>query len=276
MPVGFGPSLGPRQGPDGRRFNGEEYRSTHMSVTLAVDPERLAPLLPPGYEPSPNPTVRVQTNFLKDVPWLAGRGYNFAEVLFSVVFHCKAGEIEGDLVSVMWESMADPIISGREELGLPKLFADIPDLQPTADGMRMSASWCGFEFLSVDLLGLQLGPWPAEREATTESVKRSTGGSNAGRARLYYKYFPKTGRLDQPEVCYTTVTPPGNYEMKVLETWTGDARVNFCEARWEDLPTMAQIANGLAGLGLGRPIEARLSRQRTRFNDLTDDQLVLE
>src|SRR5438045_1820107 len=116
MPVGFGPSLGPRQGPDGRKFNGELYRSTHVSVETPVDGDRLAKVLPPGFEPAPNPIVRIQTNYLRDVPWLAGRAYNFAEVLFSVIYRGQSDVVEGELVAVMWESMADPIISGREEI----------------------------------------------------------------------------------------------------------------------------------------------------------------
>jgi hypothetical protein len=46
------------------------------------------------------------------------------EVLIPATFRGELDVVEGDFVAVMWESLAEPIIPGREEIGLPKLFAD--------------------------------------------------------------------------------------------------------------------------------------------------------
>ena len=48
MPVGFGPSQGPRQGPDGRRFNGELSKATILTIEYLTDEGAMAALLPPG------------------------------------------------------------------------------------------------------------------------------------------------------------------------------------------------------------------------------------
>jgi len=276
MPVGFGPSLGPRQGPDGKKFNGDESRCTSVAVTFRTDRDRMAAILPDGFEPAEDPRVRVQTNFNTDFGWLAGRGYNFAEVVLSAVYHGEEETVAGDFVAVMWESMADPIISGREELGLPKLFADIPDLRQEDGATRMTASWEGFEFLDLKLDGLDLPPWPSDLEAGAEVVNLSLGGADSPVPRLYYKYLPRTANLEEADAAYVTMTPPGNYGMKVLETWNGEGSVNFNRARWEDLPTFAQVVNGLAELEIKEYVGASMSRVIIQFDDLTGVQRVLK
>lgn len=273
MPYGFGPSVGPRQGPDGRSFNGEWARTTTVGVAFRTEHDALVPLMPPGFEPTAEPTVRVQCHFNTDFAWLAGRGYNFAEVLFSAVYRGEEDEVEGDFVAVMWESMADPCIPGREEIGLPKLYADIPDLAVGQPSTRWDASWEGFRFLEVELDGLSLQPWPREREAEAEVVRLGIGGS-AGRHRMYYKYIPRTGDWGEADAAYATVSPPGNYDMKVLEGWSGSGSVTFHPARWEDLPTFYNVANALAGLPVLEVTDAMMGRAMVAFNDLRDQRIM--
>lgn len=272
MPVGFGPALGPRRGPDGQSFNGERSRATSLTVTYRTDQERLQSLLPPGFLAPPDPTVRVRANFGTDYAWLAGRGYNYVEVVFSATFAGTTDTVAGDFVAVMWESMADPIISGREDIGLPKLFADIPAYATDAAGTTVTASWEGFRFLTLTLDGLSLGPWPHEREASTPPTHLGLGGGAA--PRLYYKYVPRTGALETPDVAYVTATPPQTYAVQVLETWTGTGSAVFETATWEQLPTLVHIVNKLAELPIQAPVEASMSRLVIEFNDLADQRIL--
>jgi acetoacetate decarboxylase len=273
MPVGFGPALGPRNGPNGRSFNGEWSRCTTVGVSYRTDREALARVLPDRFVPADDPIVRVQCHFNTDFAWLAGRGYNFAEVLFAAIYEGEEETLAGDFVAVMWESKADPMIPGREEIGLPKMFADIPDLETDGACTRMSADWEGFRFLELELDGLTLGPWPSGKEATTEPVKLGIGGSS-GRHRMYYKYIPRTGEWDKADAAYATASPPGNYDMKVLENWKGSGSVVFHEARWEDLPTLAHIVNGLAALPVIEITDASMGRVMVAFNDLRDQRIL--
>jgi hypothetical protein len=273
MPVGFGPMIGPRQGPNGTTFNGTWSRCTTIAVSFRSEADRIAALLPPGFEPADDPIVRVQTLFNTDLAWLAGRGYNWAEVLFAARYRGEEDVIDGDFVSVMWESIAEPIMPGREELGLPKLFADIPDLRADGASTVMEASWDGFRFLETRL-DRELTPWPSEREATAESTRLGLGG-DAGRQRLYYKYFPRTGEWSRPDVAYATASPPSNYDMKILDSWTGTGSVEFVHSRWEDLPTLNHITNKLADLPIVEYTGASMSRVMMAFNDLADDQRIL-
>lgn len=270
MPVGFGPALGPRQGPDGKRFSGERSHNTTFAVDFATEPELLAKALPPGFAPADPAVVSVRLSANESLPWLAGRAYHYFEVLFSVVFEGEQDRIEGDLVAVMWESMADPIIVGREECGHPKLFADIPD-PASSDGVTHAhASWCDFTFLEMKLSGLTLEPWPAEDDAATTPVPPGNP-----RPRMNYKYFPSSADLSTADVAQVILLPPTTYTSDGLASWSGDGRVAFTRARWEDLPTFANIVNGLDDL---TPVEwrgATMSRAYRRFNDLRDGMRIL-
>jgi len=274
MPVGFGPMIGPRQGPNGSRFNGTWSRCTTVAVSYRSDRDAVAALLPPGFESADDPIVRVQTLYNTDLGWLAGRGYNWAEVLFAAAYRGEQDVVSGDFVSVMWESIADPIMPGREELGLPKLFAEIPPLRSDGNDTVMTASWDGFQFLETRLDGLHLQPWPTDREAPAEVTHLGLGG-DAGRQRLYYKYIPRTGDWGEADAAYATASAPSNYDMKVLQTWQGPGTVAFTPSRWEDLPTFSHITNALAGLPIVEYTGASMSRVMMAFNDLADDQHIL-
>ena len=273
MPITFGPSLGPRQGPEGRRFNGEMSRATVLSLEYRTDPGALAALLPAGFKLDADPVVTVTVHYNHSLSWLAGRAYNYIEVLFRSVFEGEQDRVAGDFVAVMWEGLADPIIAGREEVGHPKLFADVP--APTVDetGTRFDASWFGFRFCTVHFAGLQLPPWPGEDEAAALAQPPATG--LAGRPRLNLKYIPGSADLTVPDVSYVVMMPAGLYEHRVLDSWRGPATVEFFPARWEDLPTMANVVNAMAALPVLELGEARMVRTLRSFNDLRDVMRVV-
>ena len=51
MPTHFGPSLGPRQGKDGRKFDCRDNpKATTRSVSFLANREQLETLLPEGFE----------------------------------------------------------------------------------------------------------------------------------------------------------------------------------------------------------------------------------
>lgn len=272
MPVGFGPALGPRRGPGGTDFNGTESRATSLAVSYAAEREAVSALLPPGFEPAEKPAITVRANFGRDYAWLAGRGYNYVEVVFPAIYRGQEDVVEGDFVAVMWESIADPIISGREEIGLPKLFAEVPDHAASPDGTLVTASWDGFRFLTMSLEGLSIGPWPSADEEATEWSREGLGGTRSHR--LHYKHFPRTGELERADVAYATATPPGAYRVKVLERWSGAGNFEFHAGRWEDLPTLAHVVDPLAALELGDPLGATMTRLVIEFNDLGEQRVL--
>ena len=85
---------------------------------------------------------------LSDIGWLAGRGYNIAIVRVPTRWRGQEN-ITGAFVPVLWESMAEPILTGRDELGWPKIFADIPAPVVENGNWQAHAAWEGFAFLEM-------------------------------------------------------------------------------------------------------------------------------
>ena len=273
MPIGFGPSLGPRQGPDGKRYTGEPIRTDLVTCAYQTDPDALAAVLPAPFRPADDPLVTVRVLYNHGFPWLAGRGYNYFEVLFRAVFQGTSTSIEGDFVAVMWESMADPIIVGREEAGHPKLFANIPAPAFPGGSLLATASWEGFEFARLRADGLTFGAWPHELEESTKLAEPAQG--IALRPRFNYKYFPSSTEVGKADVDEVLMIPAGVYQQKILATWRGSGQVEWNRARWADLPTFAQVVNGLADLPQLEQRGATLTRLVKYTNDLRDELRVL-
>jgi len=76
-----------------------------------------------------------------------GRGYTMIHVWWPVI--CERDEVTGRFLAVMWENLADPIITGRGEIGQPKLFAEIPDWRLVDGTYCCEASWLGLRFLDL-------------------------------------------------------------------------------------------------------------------------------
>src|SRR5690606_10244591 len=125
MPAHFGPSAGPRQGPDGKRFDGSNLRRDVAAVRFLTDAAAISAYLPECFELDGEPIVTIEHTHLKDVDWLAGRSYSVLSVKVPARFHGKRDKARGPFVLVLWEDMADPILTGREELGFPKLYCEL-------------------------------------------------------------------------------------------------------------------------------------------------------
>ena len=61
--------------------------------------------------------MTVAATYMKEIAWLAGRGYNTLGVSFPATFTGEEDEVTGNFLTVLWENLTDPIITGREELG---------------------------------------------------------------------------------------------------------------------------------------------------------------
>ena len=88
MPTHFGPMCGPRQGPGGKKFAFEQDHRKCMAVSVSflTNAAQLQELLPPGFELMGEPVVTVFETYMKEIDWLAGRGYNVLGVNFPVVY----------------------------------------------------------------------------------------------------------------------------------------------------------------------------------------------
>ncbi len=261
MPVVFGPATGPRQHPDGRMWKPEEtgtMNSDWMRIGYRTDPKKLEQILPPGFSLRGDPIISVSCAWFRNLYWLAGRGYGIVSVDFPVTYQGKDERIEGSFCPVLWEGRPDAIMTGREELGFPKMFAELPEIERNEEAgtASCSASWMDFTFFEIALEGLIEEPNPA----------KVLPGSNGG-PQLYYKYMPRTSPNGQEggDVEYITCgAPAGSSAPNVVlddfeyRRWTGKGSLSWNKATFEQLPLSFKVVNGMANLDLLEIVDAEL------------------
>lgn len=236
MPVVLGPASGPRNMPKSKmhlRFDGD---TQVLMVSATSTPAALSRIVPPRCKPLDGARLDVIAYCQKNLGWLAGRGYNIVAIRIPVLFDSKAGPVEMNFTPVLWENMADPVLTGREELGSPKLFASIPDLRRSGAGMTATAEWEGFRFfdMSVDELTPTESPLPAVRP------------------NLLYRYHSRVGDWQHADLEQMTRATPGKGPApKISNHRVGNGRFKFYPAQWEDMPTQYTYVRALADL----PIE---------------------
>ncbi|MFN8441272.1 MAG: acetoacetate decarboxylase family protein [Caldilineaceae bacterium] len=242
MPTHFGPSLGPRQGPDGHRFSYAEVpKNFAVYVNFLSNREQLTALLPEGFQVAGEPVVTIAATYMKELPWLAGRGYNMLGLTIPATFKGQQDTVTGDFMTVLWENMADPIITGREELGVAKLYCELPDPVTYQGVTHCTASWEGFKFLDVYTRNMR-------KLSPEEMVKVAKSRKSEGL--LHYKYMPRTGQWGTADAQYATFTPSSAVTSVPSAIWLGDGSVEFHSARWEDMPSQYNIVNTFHGLDI--------------------------
>jgi hypothetical protein len=262
MPIVFGPTDGPRNLParvERLRYTGER---TALHVTARIDGDRLARLLPQGFWFDGEPRLSVVASELRNLGWLAGRGYKLVMVTIPAVHDGGSGPLPGDFVVVVWENLTEPILTGREELGYPKVFGDIDGPLRIGDAYRCGAGWQGHRFFEMELADLG-----------------SEVAAPAPRPRLVKRYVPNPGPGPDVEQVLAIgsglpgarrAAPDGRLpEITVRTCRAGTGRFAFHPARWEEMPTQHHIVKALAGLPL-LDFEESLLVESTGQDDLSD------
>lgn len=240
MPVFFGPNPCPRWWPAGvvEDFSAVPHRFA-LGVRYRTDGDALQAILPEGFTIWGDPVITVEATYMTGFSWLAGGGYNMCDVKFPCIYQSKDGPVRGTFLMVRWEDLADPILTGREELGHNKLFCDIAPISNFQGRNHASMSWRGFPFLKIVVDDLaDSAPPPANPEH---------------KGLLSYKYMPATPRPDRRwgddfDAAYVTLTPPAWSGGKTLSYRTGTGTVEWAEPSFEQLPTQYTIVNGFAAL----------------------------
>ncbi len=263
MPVVFGPAPGPRQKADGSHWKPEEtgVMNAHwMTLAYRTAREKLDALLPAGFTLRGEPIVHVSLSYFRNLYWLAGRGYGIVKVDVPVTYAGKSETIDGAFCLSMWEGLSDAVLTGREELGFPKLFADIPELDlDIANGAAGGeASWLDFKFFEMKVKGLE--------PVTGDHKLPGPGGAD-----MHFKYMPRTGPFGSGggDVAYVTTSYPApgtvadaspiKFDGAQFKKWKGTGgSISWHRARFEDLPTTFHIINGLADLDILEVVGAEM------------------
>lgn len=230
MPAHFGPR------PFSPKSSGWYRDVTSITVAFLTDRDQLSAYLPAPYEVAEQAVVTVTYACNRQVDWLAGHGYNLVAVSAAAVFRGEQETLLGNYALVMWENLADPILTGRELQGIPKIYADIPEHKVIDDQWHASASHFGHKIMDISASDLR-EPTPQEVEAYAQA---SAGRDNP----MAWRYMPAVGGYGQGDSQFTTF-PSENI---LTQTLVGQGRVDWQYLTWEQNPTQFHIVNALADL----------------------------
>jgi acetoacetate decarboxylase len=205
--------------------------------------EALESVLPDCYKPANDPMVTVFFSEYNGLNFMAGGGYRTATFQVSARFDGEEDHVEGDLILVMFEDKTWPILGGREDLGVPKLFADISPMKNYSDGrVRVEASLWGHLLFALEVNQLR---------SQTGIVRTIATRRINARPWLGYKYIPSLE--GPPDADYPTYT---KNDTKIERLWFGKtANLRFGGAGAEDIVNVKNLLDSLATLTVIEPIQ---------------------
>ncbi len=258
MPVVFGPAVTPRHNKDGKRFIYDKpTKTTHYRVVCEVSAEKLEIILPKNFKLL-GPYVIVTFSALRDIAWLAGRGYDILHIEIPVVFKGEERNLIGNFEPVLWENLCDAILTGREQLGYSKIYGDIDTMTESGNIARGSISTFGFKFLEMEV---DLSKDPEDKELLQKILFNPDY-----KGKLHYKYFPATeapfSKSDAEYVCFgpNDWNPPADCDISdcpKAESVLCRGKLIWAKPKWEEAPTQAHIISFLCEMGFKRYIGAQ-------------------
>ncbi len=106
--------------------------------------------VPKGFEIT-EPLVQIFATKNNGCSWLAGRRYNVIGVTVPIIFKGKIDKVEGSYMVVLWEDVCEAIIGGREQTGIPEVYADIEEVRLHQIKWHASASSHGNKSIEITL-----------------------------------------------------------------------------------------------------------------------------
>ncbi|KAH7406223.1 hypothetical protein DE146DRAFT_436637 [Phaeosphaeria sp. MPI-PUGE-AT-0046c] len=263
MPTSFGPMPGPRQDIFGKPRDGSNARFTTTSVKFKSSRTVLENLFPSDKLKFAVANTVAYATFavtqLDNLEWLGGRGYShFGLYIHGVQYTKDNGDTTtGTFLPILFENLADPILSGREELGFPKLFCDL-DVKNSGSDMTLDASWMSSKFCSLTVKGLQ----------ETSAVDGGLPAATEEESMFFHKYIPATGSAGskergQADVQYTAFLPSEQdasaTKRRIEKTLkASSAELAFDAMDWKALPTLHHIVERLQEIPVFEVVEAKV------------------
>ncbi|KAL2203512.1 FAD/NAD(P)-binding domain-containing protein [Sarocladium strictum] len=259
MPVSFGPFPGPRQTVEGVPRTATHSTFTTASIKFKTSRTVLQNLFPSTSFRFKSPGTVAYASFsqttLNKMEWLGGSGYRHIGLyIHGVQYVQKDGSVlDGTFLPILFESLTDPIVSGREELGMPKLYCTV-DIWRRSSSYRIQTGWQGVQFGSVSLEGLTEGD---------PGASKGTIGGEDDDGIFAYKYIPKVGERGQADVEHATFVPHAEeakvVPSKVQRVFTAKTgSVRFDPLDWESLPTLHHVISRLAEIPIYEVISGKV------------------
>jgi acetoacetate decarboxylase len=242
MPVHFG----------GCKFDPETIitqRTTALGISYETDMALLEHYIPEAFELLA-PEVQVTFSKFTEINWMQGGQYNLINVAAPVRFHGKKDHLDGAYSLVVWENKTAPILGGREQTGIPKIYADIEDLHIVRPHYSTTISYEGNTFLTMDFEAAG----PINGEELDEITSRFASMNTLG-----WRYIPKVG-APGAELSQFVLYPQG---MKVEMAQAGTGSLAWTELTPMQNPAQYYIISSLASLPVKRVTQTTLTEGTT-------------
>lgn len=255
MPLAFGPAPGPRQDAYGNPHPSTHQTFSTASIKFKTSRTFLQNLFPTSSFTFKSPGTVAFASFsvttLDKMAWLGGGGYNhFGFYIHGVQYKRRDGTtVDGTYIPVLFENLTDPIVTGRDELGMPKIYCEI-DIERSTKSYNMQASWRDANFVSINIVDLEL----ADRGSS------ATGSEQENE--LVYKYIPAVGEKGKADCEYAVVLPHAEEAKKVPSVITSvmtakTASITFRKLDRERLPTLYHVVETLSEIPIYEVLGAK-------------------
>ncbi|KAL9622639.1 MAG: hypothetical protein Q9160_002949 [Pyrenula sp. 1 TL-2023] len=280
QPLSFGPAPGPRQ-PQNQTLSNLSTSKQHQtvaSIRFKTSRTYLQNLFPTARFSFNAPGTIVQASLiccaLHDMVWLGGGAYNHCGLYVHGVRYEKAsGEvINGTFLPLLFEDSVDSIITGRAELGAPKMGCTI-DISESTDSKIVNLGWRGTTFVTLEWEGLRTA---SQLDAQSEpALKIPEPEPDSGI--LMYRYVPAVGEPGKADAEYAVFEPyplpptestdnsqPRQTDGKEISNdlesnlTATSASINCAPGDWESLPTLHHVSQWLSEMPIYEILEATI------------------
>lgn len=261
QPLGFGPAPSPRQDIQGPQSLLQRSTFTTASIKFKTSRTYLQNLFPTKSFSFKSPATVAYATFsvttFDNIAWLSGGGYNQLGLYIHGVQYQKedGSTIIGTYIPIQFENLADTIVAGRDDLGLPKVYCAI-DIHRRQKSYRMQASWQGVKFLDFDLESLVPVDNPSEQDIATSELDNGI---------LAYRYIPAVGEdgKEKADCQYPVVIPRSENSTSSSSTVNSVAKaqkasVVFDKLDLDALPTLHHIVSVLGDVPIYEVVEAKV------------------
>lgn len=224
---------------------------TVIGLSFQTEEEAILRFIPEDFEVL-KPVVNVQYANCRDVDWMAGGEYRLIQASVPVRYEGNAEGLVGEYVLVIWENKTCPIVGGREEDGMPKIFADIASERHAGDRWFASASYESNTFLFLEF----------QRQTELNEKQLEEVNKNPKVNLFGWRYLPNLGK-GGATVSHGTLYPQ---EMKARQMWTGEGSLRWTALTFEQHPLQAGIIAAMAGLPVVQYLGGNMVKGASRLN----------
>jgi hypothetical protein len=208
---------------------------TFIQIRYRTDKKELSRYVPEEFE-LVEPEVLIGYMKCNAVQFMGGSEYSLVSIAVPVRYLVTKDRVEGIYPLVIWEDNTTPILGGREEAGMPKIFADIHEYRQRGKNLSVNVSHEGRSFLELELT----------REEEIAAAEIAKMNENHGRiVQFGWRYIPKVGPFTGASLSEATYYPVDN---EIFSGSVCSATVKWTPLRVEQHPLQAGIIAALAQL----------------------------